>query len=119
MSTKIGIAQLTTANASRDGSGTVVTLYTPGTRGASISRVEFAAIANSAAGALRVYYYDGTNTRMLREVLVPATNTNATVGVWQGGVTFSPALAIEQNHLLKGSTLNGETFNVFTYGTDN
>ena len=82
---KNGQAIVSALNAARDGSGTLVTLYTAGTAGALIPRVmashQGAAGAASTAMALRLFRVNkgATVKTLISEVLLPAATPSTTV----------------------------------------
>jgi hypothetical protein len=116
----LGIAALTTANTNRDGTtGTYVTVVTAGAApGSRIDRVRIQASGTVTAGVVRLFLSDGSNVRLLREVIVPATTPSTTVEAWSQDVTFPDGIPISNAWLLKASTHNSETFNVFAFGGD-
>lgn len=118
---KVGLAQVSAANTSRDGTGTIVDILTGGTSGTNISKIEIVATGTTTAGVVRLYLYDGTNTRLLREVFVTAATPSTTVSVWNAQLIFAfpNTLHLPSNSWkLQASTHNAETFNVFAFGAD-
>ena len=76
---RIGVGQtLLTANTAKDGTGTVVTLYTAGTDGAKVDGVNVAYTGTSVATVLRLYVNNGaatttaTNNTLIKSVVIPA-----------------------------------------------
>lgn len=114
MATPAESAQLSAANTNRDGSGTLVDLFTAGTFGAILAKVELVATGTTTAGVIRLFLYDGTNNRLYDEVLVSAITPSASVEVWS--TTLILALTLKPGWKLKGATHNAETFNVVTHG---
>jgi hypothetical protein len=83
-----------------------------------IDYVVFKATVTNVAGMLRLFIYDGSNTRLLDEVPTTATTPSATVQsdrhVWSP--VNSLWLSANQGHVLKCSTEKAETWNAFAFG---
>lgn len=117
----MSVAQVSAANTNRDGTGTIVDLVTgvasPGRR---INKITIKAIVTTAAGMIRIYFYDGTNTRLYREIVVTAITVGAAVAGFEYEILFNDANAPilpNVNCKLQASTHNAETFNIITeYG---
>lgn len=108
---KTAAAQLTTANALRDGTGTVVTVFTAGANGSRIDDIYMTATVATTAGMVRLFLHDGTNTRLFREVLVSATTPSATVAAWTTSLT-NLSLVLGAGWSLRASTEKAEAINV-------
>lgn len=107
---KSPLARLTAANANRDGTGTIVDLYTPGASGGRIDDIAIKAEGVTTAGMIRFYHHDGANYRLLREV-----NVGAVVAPSATVQTFEALLAelgwcIQSGHKIAASTHNAEVF---------
>src|ERR1700743_191257 len=63
-------AVISTANSNRDGTGTLGTVLTAGANGTLIPSVVVKAQGNTTAGAIRLFIFDGTNTRLFTEISV-------------------------------------------------
>lgn len=113
----IGMAQISTANTLRDGSGT--TLATGGTYGTRIDRVTVTATAATTAGMVRLSVYDGANGRLFAELPVTAVAApSGTVAAFTATMVFDRGLILPPTWVLRVSTHNAETFNVFAIGGD-
>ena len=115
------IAQISAANTNRDGTGTIVDVLTGGSSGTNISKIEIVATGTTAAGIVRLYLHNGTNTRLLREVFVTAATPSTTVSVWNAQLIFAFPNVLHlpsASWKLQASTHNAETFNVFAFGAD-
>lgn len=110
-------SQLDTANPNLDGTGTLEDSFTAGGTGSTLTGLKIVAAGTTTAGMIRLFIYDGTNTRLWDEITVDAIEPSASVKAWQTTMGFS--IPLETTWLLKMSTHNGETFNVFAEGTDN
>jgi hypothetical protein len=60
---RVGSSQVSAANTGRDGTGTIVDLLTGVAAGTKVFEVRVQATVTTTAGMVRLYYYDGTNTR--------------------------------------------------------
>lgn len=109
--------QVSAANANRDGTGTLVTVKTAGASGTKIEQIDIIATGTTTVGVVRLFIYDGTNTRLLSEQLVTAITPSATVEVAKYQLFFDN-LIIPATYQLRASTHNAETFNVFAFGGD-
>jgi hypothetical protein len=108
---RAAVAQVTTANTARDGSGTPVTVLTAGASGSRIDDVSVVAAGTTTAGVVRLFLHDGTNARLLAELLVPAITPSTTVAVWSTSLV-GMGLTLPTGWSLRATTHNTETFNV-------
>ena len=114
---------VSTANANRDGTGTVGTVIIAGSSGTRISRVVIKALGTTTAGMVRLFLHDGTNYILLCEVLVSAITASATVAAFEslmneldnGNVL---PLTIPSGWSLRASTEKAESFRVTALGAD-
>jgi hypothetical protein len=115
----IGMAQISTANTNRDGTGTIATVVAGASGGRRVSRLVAQATGTTTAGMIRFYLYDGTNTRMYREIVVSAATPSATVPAFRGEVALPPDFALPSAMWeIRASTEKGEVFNIFAHGDD-
>lgn len=110
-------AALSTANTNRDGTGTIVDVVTGGASGSRVDSVRVQAISTTTAGVIRLYVYDGTNTYLIREIIItpitPGTGTEA----WSADVAFPGGIVLPSaSWKLRASTHNTENFRVFAQG---
>jgi hypothetical protein len=71
-------ARVAAANTNHDGSGTLVDLDHRHDRGhARRARLRYAAEVTTTAGMLRIWHYDGTDSRLLAEIPIPANTVSA------------------------------------------
>ena len=104
--------QIATANALRDGTGTLGTVYTAGASGARIDRLNITATGTTTAGMIRLFLFDGTNNRLIQEQPVVAVTPSATMPAFTADIVFEHGLTITAAFVLRASTHNAETFNV-------
>lgn len=97
---------ISTANANRDGSGTLGTLTTAGASGSRIDCINFIARGTTTGGMLRLFI----GNSLIAEIEVTPAIPSATVPVWSSVVTFEPPLILEAGVLLKVGTHNAESF---------
>lgn len=70
---------ITTANTAKDGTGTVVTVFTATTEGSRIEKLRFRALGTNVATVARVFINNGstnvtaTNNSLYEEITLPAT----------------------------------------------
>lgn len=110
---------LSAANTNRDGTGTIADLVSAVTAGSRVDSVRVQAIGTTTAGVIRLFLYDGTNTYLIREILVPAVAPSTTVEAWSAEITFPGGLVLKNNNWkLRASTHNAENFRIFAQGGD-
>lgn len=115
---RIGMAQVSTANTNRNGTGTIADVLTGVAAGTRIERVVVEGTGTTTAGMVRLYLYDGTNTRLYREVSVTAITPSASVQVFRSEFALTDCVLPSASWKLQASTHNAETFNLFAFGAD-
>jgi hypothetical protein len=108
---RAAVAQVSTANTNRDGTGTIVTVLTAGSSGSRVDDIWVVATGTTTAGVVRLFINDGTNTRLWQELLVAAITPSTTVQVFNTAL-FNQALILPSGYSLRASTNNAETFNI-------
>lgn len=108
---RAALAQVSTANTNRDGTGTIATVFTAGASGSRIDDIYIVATGTVTAGVIRLFLNDGTNSRLLSETLVTATTPSTTVQAWNYTL-LNQAWILPNGYSLRASTNNAETFNV-------
>lgn len=106
-----GSGQISTANTNRDGTGTIVDIFTAGSNGAIIQKLEATAIVTTTAGMVRWYIYQGSAYRLFYEMTVDAITVAAAVAGWTESYTPSPPIPLKADWKIGASTHNAETFN--------
>jgi hypothetical protein len=104
-------AQVSVANTARNGTGTIVTVFTAGASGSRIDDIYITATGTTTAGVVRLFLNDGTNTYLFDEILVTAITPSTTVSVFQA-VLLNQAIVLATGWSLRASTNNAETFNI-------
>lgn len=112
---KTVVAQAATANTGRDGSGTIVDVYTPGASGGRVDRVLVEATGTTTAGVIRLWLHNGSAYRLIEEILVSAITPSTSVKAFSAEsarITLTTPLQIPTGYKLAASTHVAETFNV-------
>lgn len=103
---------LSVANTNRNGTGTIVSIFSAGSSGSRVDDIYIVANASTTAGVVRLFISDGTNIRLWQEILVTAVTPSTTVAVWSSSL-LNQALILASGWSLQASTNNAETFSVF------
>ena len=110
---------LSVANTGRDGTGTVVTVFSAGTNGSIVESITVQATATTTAGMVRVFVHDGTNFRLYDEIAVTAATPSATVKAFRAQNTYTNRpIKLPNGYSLRFSTEKAEAFNVVVEGGD-
>lgn len=100
------------------GTGTVVTVATGVAAGTEIRRVIVQATQTTTAGMVRLFLFNGTNYRALREIPVTAITVGASTPAFRAEVAFSDLILPSASWSLVATTHNAETFHVTAMGAD-
>lgn len=111
-----GAVALITANTNRDGTGTIGTVFTAGSNGSTIERVDITATGTTTAGVVRLYVHNGSTYFLWKELLVGAITPSVTVAVFARIVREK--LYLPTTYSLRASTHIGEGFSVHAAGWD-
>jgi hypothetical protein len=106
-----GAVNISTANANRDGSGTLGTLITASGNGMRIDDMYITATGNTTAGMVRMFLSNGTTNYLIQELIVSAVTTSATVPAWSQPIS-NKGIVLQSGWSLKFSTQNAESFNI-------
>lgn len=115
---RVGSAQVSAANTGRDGSGTIVDVLTGVAAGTRVFEVVVQATVTTTAGMVRLYYYDGTNTRLLDEITVTAVTVGASTPAFRASRRYDNLVLAGSTHKLQASTHNAEAINVIALAAD-
>ena len=115
---RLSSVAISAANTNRDGSGTVVEVIAGVAAGTEIRRVIVQATGTTTAGMVRLFLYDGTNYRALREITVTAITVGASTPAFRAEVAFSDLILPSASWSLVATTHNAETFHVTAMGAD-
>lgn len=120
-----GLNSISTANTNLDGTGTVTSILTAGAsptyKGCLVENViikstAFATGTTTTPGMVRLFIYDGTNTRLYTEIKVPPVTQSGTTQSFYRKVPLN--LYLQAGYILKASTEKGDTFAVIAEGKD-
>jgi hypothetical protein len=111
-------AVVSAANTNRDGTGTIVDVITGVAAGTKIFEVVVQATVTTTAGMVRLYVYDGTNSRLFDEVPISAVTVSASVAGERYAMSYDNLVLPSASHKLQASTHNAESFNVIALGGD-
>jgi hypothetical protein len=111
-----GMAVISTANSGLDGSGTLGTVLTAGSNGTLVKSVTIKAQVSTTQGMVRLFIYDGTNTRLVSEIEVPAITKSSEDPSFE--CYLETDFSLKSGEVLKASTQNAESFNVIAEGLD-
>jgi hypothetical protein len=109
---RTAFVQVTTANTNRDGTGTIATVITGGSSGSRVDDFSIVATGTTTANVIRLFLNDGTNSRLLREIIVPAITPSTTVPVFTASFVEQAILLATSSWSLRASTNNAETYNI-------
>lgn len=115
------VAAISTANTNRDGSGTIVAVFTAGSNGSAIDNIQITATGTTTAGVVRLYKHNGSTAFLWKEILVGAITPSTSVAVFMRRIDCSRpenACYLPSGWSLRASTHNAETFNVHAEGAD-
>ena len=113
------MGQVTTTNTARDGTGSnLVTVLTAGSFGTRVSKIRVQATGTTTAGVVRIFMKDGTNTRLLFEIMVTAATPSTTVEAFSAERYFDEPFVLPSGWTLIAGTHNSETFNIFCTAGD-
>jgi len=113
---KNGIVSIATANSNLDGSGTLGSIITASSNGTLIKNVYIKATGNTTEGMIRLYVFDGTNSRLIKEIVVPAITCSGTTPTFE--IKVQIGLSLKSGFILKASTEKAETFNIIAEALD-
>jgi hypothetical protein len=112
-----GMVNISTANANLDGTGTLGTVLTAAANGTNVKSVTIKAKGSTTAqGMVRLFVYDGVNTRLIGEVEIPVVTQSATDECFEKYLDLD--LDLKAGYILKASTQIADNFNIFAEGLD-
>ena len=111
-------ARIATANAARDGTGTLGTLTTAGSNGAFYKGIRWQSEGTTTVGVIRIFIQTNGagNFELKKEMLVPAVTPSTTVEAVSGEWYPTSGIVLGAGDLLLASTHNAETFSVWADG---
>jgi hypothetical protein len=115
---RIGAANIATANANRDGTGTVATLLTGAATGTRVAEIVVQARVTTTAGMVRLFLYDGTTYRFFDEIAVAAATVSGTVKGTRVSALYNNLILPSASWSLVVATHNAESIDVVALGAD-
>lgn len=115
---RIATVNIATANANRDGSGTVATLITGASTGTRIAEIVIKARVTTTAGQVRVFLHDGTSFFAFDEIAVAAATVSATVQGTRVSTTYNNLILPSASWSIRVSTDKAESIDVTALGAD-
>jgi hypothetical protein len=115
---RIASVNIATANANRDGSGTVATLITGVAAGTRVSEIVVKARVTTTAGQVRVFLHDGSSFFLLDEIAVTAATVSASVQGVRVSATYNNLILPSSSWSVRVSTHNAESIDVIALGAD-
>lgn len=101
---------VSTANTNLDGTGTLSTLITASNSGDRIDKIIVKAISNTTNGMVRLFLYDGSNTKLFMEVSIPSSTKSSVVPAFTKIINFKQGFFLKSGWSIKASTEVAETF---------
>lgn len=99
------------ANANRDGTGTVGTVYTAPAGGARIDALTIKAAVTTTAGMVRLFLHNGVSYYLWREISIPAITASATAAAFETTLG-NLGLVLQSGWSLRASTERAEAFHI-------
>lgn len=115
---RIATVNIATANANRDGTGTIATLITGASTGTRIAEIVIKARVTTTAGQVRVFLHDGTTFFFFDEIAVAAATVSSTVQGVRVSTTYSNLVLPNASWSVRVSTDKAESIDVTALGAD-
>lgn len=115
---RIASVNVATANANRDGTGTVATLITGAATGTRVAELVIKARVTTTAGQVRVFLHDGTTFYFFDEIAVAAATVSASVQSTRVSVSYANLILPSASWSIRVSTHNAESIDVTALGAD-
>lgn len=115
---RISSVNVATANANRDGTGTVATLITGVAAGTRIAEIVAQARVTTTAGMVRVFLHDGTTFYLFDEIAISAATVSASVKGTRVSVSYANLILPSASWSVRVSTHNAESIDVTALGAD-
>jgi len=113
----LGLAQATLADALLDTPVNFVTVVTGNAEGTRIDLVRAKATVVTTAGMLRLFIWNGTNSRLIKEIPMAAITPSATVESFEAEWTpTEPIVLPDATWELRASISAAEATNIYAFG---
>jgi hypothetical protein len=106
---------ISTANTTRDGTGTIGTVWSAGADGGRLEYVRVQATGTTTAGVVRLFIHTGAAYFLWKELLVSAVTPSTTVEAFSAEYVPTAPLALPTGYSLRASTHNAEAFNIVAH----
>jgi hypothetical protein len=110
-------------NSSLTGSGTlgtdiwtVITAASAPSKGTLVKSITIKSSVSTSQGMVRLFIYDGTNTRLIQEIPVPLITIAATTPAFE--YTWNCDIKLNPGYTIRATTQNANSFNVIAEGLD-
>ncbi len=114
---RCAVGALSAANTNRDGTGTIVTVFTAGSSGSKIEEVRITPAVTTTAGMVRLYLHDGSTYYLFSEHVIAAATLSGTVASTVTTITFDN-LILPNGWSLRASTQVANSIMVTAFGGD-
>lgn len=111
-----GATTISTANSALDGTGTLGTALA--SSGCNLQAVTIKAKQSTTAGMVRLFFYNGSITRLFMEIPVPAVTRSAIAQTFYHKVVFENGFVLKSGWQLRASTEKAEAFNIVPESLD-
>jgi len=115
---RVAAVNIATANANRDGTGTVATLITGAATGTRIAEIVVQARVTTTAGMVRIFLHDGSTFFFFDEVSVAAATVSASVKGTRVATLYTNLVLPSASWSVRVSTHNAESIDVTALGAD-
>lgn len=115
---RIASVNIASANANRDGTGTIATLITGASTGTQIREIAVQARVTTTAGMVRVFLHDGSTFYLFDEISIAAATVSASVKATRVSTTYANLVLPSASWSIRVSTHNAESFDVTAMGAD-
>lgn len=114
----VGMVKISTANANRDGTGTLGTVLTGATgSGTKVTTIVIKAEVTTTAGMVRLFIDNGVTIHLIYEQTIAAITASATVAAAYYSIPFAD-MVIPDSYILKAGTERAESFSIIAFGGD-
>jgi hypothetical protein len=112
----IGSVKISTANANRDGTGTLGTVLTGAAgSGTKVASITIKAEVITTAGMVRLFIDNGVTVHLIYEQVITAVPASATVAAFYINIPFND-LVVPDGYILKAGTEKAEQFSITAFG---
>jgi hypothetical protein len=117
---RTSVVTVATANANRDGTGTIATLIAGVAAGTKIIEIDVTPSVTTTAGMLRIFIStdSGTTWKLFDEISIAAATPSASVKTSRNTATYSNLILVGTTQVLGVAPNNAESMNVTVFGAD-